>query len=310
MAANTFLEITRSLRLYVPQLSISLAEQFVRDRYRRILDRRDWSGMRRESEFHLRAEKSDGTVTVVRDSASVSGLGTAWDSNDIGRQFKVGTGSPIYTIVDVDAPGQTLTLDRTMGITSGSSLLYRIFDGYVIPEADFLRFITVTDPLQGWRLYHWITSAELNTMDPQRNFFGMPYLLADRVYNVATAGTSNPVPQYEAWPFTTAARTLYYTYIRRGDDLVNDTDVPMWPIRSDIIVSGALADVARWPGTRENPNPYFASPTYWRAYEAEFEDKMLEIERRDEDIFISMLQETSNFRLVPMSANWIQSHVI
>lgn len=312
MAANTFLETTRSLRLYVPQLPITLAEQFIRDRYRRILGRRDWSAMRREAEFQLNDQKSDGTVSFTRSTATVTGTGTSFAATDVGRQFKVGTGSPIYTVIDVDVTGQILTLDRPIGVATSTGVGYRLIDAYVTPPADFLKFIVVTDPLQGWRLRHWITAPELQTMDPQRNFFGQPYVLADRMFNVATAGTSDPRPQYEAWPYTTSARTLYYVYQIRVADLVNPGDLPIWPVRSDAIVAGALADVARWPGTATSPNPYFARPEYWRAYELEFEDKMGEIERVDEDIYITMMEQYpySNYRLAPMSASFIQSHAL
>ena len=303
---NTFLETTRSLRLYVPQLPIPLAEQFIRDRYRRILERRDWSATRVEAEFLLNAQNSTGTVEIVRGDDLVFGTGTAFVATDIGRQFKVGVGSPVYTVIDVDTLAQRLTLDRPVGVNSGTGLPFRIFSGYVVPPTDFLRFLTVTDPLQGWRLRHWITAEELNSIDPQRNFFGQPYDLADRMYSIGGA------PQYEAWPYTAAARTLYYIYIRRADDLIDDNDEPIWPIRSDAIVAGALADVARWPGTTENPNPYFTRPEYWKSYEGEYEDKMIEIERRDEEIYMTMLQQwpynLSNF--APLSANWLQVHAV
>ena len=150
-------------------------------------------------------------------------------------------------------------------------------------------------------------------MDPQRVFFGQPYVLADRLYNVATAGTSAPVPQYEAWPFNTTQRTLYYTYIRRADDLINDDDIPVWPIRSDVIVKGALADVARWPGTSENPNAYFTRPEYWKSYDNEYEDLMIEVERRDEELYLTMLSQwpySQTMTWAPLSASWIQSHAL
>lgn len=142
-------------------------------------------------------------------------------------------------------------------------------------------------------------------MDPQRTFTGQPYILADRMYSSGT-------PQYEAWPYNTTARTLYYTYSSRPADLINDTDVPIWPLRSDVIVAGALADVARWPGTTDKPNPYFARPDYWKSYEATFEDLMVELERRDEEVYMTMLQQYpyNQGRLAPMSASFIQSHAL
>lgn len=313
MAANTFIEMTRSLRLYVPQLPITLAEQFIRDRYRRILERRDWSATRRESQFLLEDAKTDGTVGFIRGETSITGTGTSFTSDDVGRQFKCGTGSPVYTITAVDELNQILTLNMPIGVATGAGLSYWILDAFVTPPEDFLRFVVVADPLQGWRLRHWITSGELMSMDPQRTFFGQPYLLADRMFDVATAASSNAYrPQYEAWPYTTSARTLYYMYIAQVPDLVNPDDQPIYPVRSDAIVAGALADVTRWPGTADQPNPYFTRPEYWKSYEAEFEDKMIEIERRDEDLFMTQLEmyPMLNYTLAPLSASFIQSHAL
>ena len=305
-SANTFLQITRSLRLYCPQLPISLAEQLIRDRYRRILERRNWSATRVESEFQLGNAKIGGTVTWTYQTNVVIGSGTSFSATDVNRQFKAGTGSPIYTIVAVDPVNQILTLDRNIGIATPSTpQTYFVADCYVSPPSNFLQFIVVSDPLQGIRLRHWVTAGEMAGIDPQRTFMGQPYVLADRLYNLQ--GT----PQFECWPYNTTQRTLYYIYIARPPDLINDNDTPIWPIRSDVIVSGALADMARWPGTQEQPNPYFTQPNMWGTYDREYEDKMIEIERRDEDVYLTMLQssEWSNYPLAP-SATYVQSHAI
>jgi hypothetical protein len=307
---NTFINITRNLRLYVPQLPVTLAEQFIRDRYRKIISRRDWSATRRESQFILSASKSDGTTIVIRGSTTVAGAGTSFASTDVGRQFKQGVGSPVYTITAVDVNLQELTLDQAFGGASGTGTYY-VFDGYVTPPEDFLRFILVSDPLQGWKLRHWITSQELMAMDPMRTFFGQPYVLADRMFNLYTSN-GVPRPQYECWPYTTANRVLYYTYIAQPDDLVNDSDIPIWPITTDVLVKGALADVARWPGTMTDPNPYFQRPEYWRSYDADFENHIIDLERQDEDIYITMLDldPFSSYPLAPLSASFVQSHAL
>lgn len=300
--------------MYCPQLPISLAQQFIRDRYRRILGRRPWSGLRRQSQFLLNPQKIDGTVTIVNGQSTVQGVGTSFASTDVGRQFKAGTGSPVYTITAVDVLNQILTLDMPVGVLSGSGLKYYIIDAFVTPPDDFDRFVIVSNPIQGWRLHLWVTAGELNAMDPQRTFFGQPYAIVDKLYNIATAGSNPPKPMYEAWPYATTAQTLYYIYMIQGADLINDTDIPIWPIRSDAIVSGALADVVRWPGTAAEPNPYFARPEYWKAYEVEFEDKMIEIERKDEEIYLTQLEMFPSFGypMAPFtfSGSWLQSHAI
>lgn len=303
MAANTLLEMSRSLRLYVPQLPATLAEQFIRDRYRRVLEARDWSALRTEAEFQLNVSKSDGTVSITRGTDTVTGTGTSFAATDAGRQFKIGT-SPIYTVTTVNSTTE-MVLDRDFGGDTATGATYKIFDGYITVPSDFLRFDTVVDPSQGWRLRTGITAGELNQIDPQRTYFGTPYVLADRLYS------STGRPQYEVWPYTDAAKTLYYTYIKQADDLLDEDDTPIYPLRSDVLVSGALADVARWPGTATQPNPYFTRPEYWRSYDLEFMDKMVEIERRDEEIYMTMLQQWpySNYSMAP-SASWIQSHAV
>lgn len=301
--AENLLQMSRRLRLYVPSLPPTLAEQFIRDRYRTILERKDWSGLRQESEFILDESKTDGTVLVTRKSDIVVGTDTNFELSDVGRQFKVGS-SPVYTIVDVTVLSQTIELDRAFGGSTDTDAEYTIFDGYVSPPEDFLRFLEIIDLTNGWRLHKHITAEELNMWDPQRTNFGMPYCVIDRLFDLGNQ------PQYELWPYNTEDRTIYYTYQSRGSDLVLDVDEPIYPIRSDAIVAGALADAARWPGTKDDPNPYFARPDYWKTYEDEFEAKMIAIERVDEDLYLTWLKQISSYPFAPMSASFIQSHAI
>lgn len=300
--------MTRSLLLYVPQLPIPLAEQFIRDRYRRILERKDWAGQRAEAEFLLNNQKIDGTVALTRGVNTVTGTATSFAATDVGRQFKAGGDSPIYTVATW-ASTTSITLDRVYGGATTTSTTYRIFDGYVTVPSDFLRFVSVVDNEAGFRLRHWITADEIASVDPQRTNFGQPYCLADRMF-VNVAGI--PTPQYEVWPYSTNARNLYYVYLKRPVDLINDSDTPLWPIRSDAIVAGALADAARWPGTPTEINPYYRRPELWISYEKEYEDKMIELERRDEDLTLTWLSSNdwASYPFYPWSAGFIQSHSI
>lgn len=302
---SDFIQMVRSLRLFVPQLSLSLAEQFIRDRYRRLLERRPWSALRGEGEFLFDAAKTDGRVTFVRGTPTITGVGTTFDADDVGRQFKAGSGSPVYTITAVDVGGQILTLDANIGVVTTANASYQIFDGYVTPPDDFMYFLVATDPIQGYNIRHWVTQDDLNAWDPMRTFFGQPYVLADRMM------ISNQ-PQYEAWPYATTERVIHFYYIKRGADLVDDTDIPIWPIRSDVIVTGALADVCRWPGTAQQPNPMFARLDIQRTYEAEYEDKLVDLERADESIFMTWLSSNSwlSQPFAPFSTNYLQTHVV
>jgi len=307
--ANNFLEMSRSLRLYCPSLDIFLAQQFIRDAYRQICDRRPWSGLRAENQILFQNQKTTGTVTVVNNSTTVTGSGTTFASTDVGRQFKAGVGSPIYTITAVDVGLQTLTTDLAIGIASASGLSFTIFDGYVTMPTDFKKLIVAVDPQTGYKLRHWVTQDQLLRWDPQRNFFGLPYALVDRRYN------SSGVVQYEAWPYSTSQRVVSYFYTKQAADLVNDTDTPIWPIRSDVIVSRALADLCRWPGVADQPNLMASGPNAEynrRSYLAEFEDKMVDLERQDEEIYMTWLSDTDwyGWPWAPLSANFLQSHAV
>lgn len=304
--ADSYLNMTRSLRLYVPSLDIFLAQQFIRDAYRSICERRPWSGLRAENQIQFQNQETTGTVTVVNGSPSVVGAGTAFASTDVGRQFKAGVGSPIYTILTVDPIGQTLTIDQNIGIASGSALPFTIFDGYVTMPSDFKKLIVAVDPQTGYKLRHWVTQDQLLRWDPQRNFFGLPYALVDRRFN--SAG----IIQYEAWPYSTSQRVVSYYYTRQVPDLVNDTDTPIWPIRGDVIVSLALSYVCRWPGTSDQPNLYFGNEAVRRSYEGEAMDKLVDLERVDEEIYMTWLSDTEwyGWPWAPLSANFLQAHAV
>jgi len=305
--ADSFGSMVGALRLYVPDLPLTLAEHFIRDRYRRLAERRPWAGLRRESEFLVNAAKTAGTVTVTNNSTSIVGAGSAFAASDVGRQFKIGIGSPIYTVATVTDPTH-LTLDRVWGGVTAGTQTYKVWDGYVTVPTDFMRFIAVTDPLRGWRLRHWITQDELIRWDPQRTFTGDPYALIDRRFS------ASGVPQYELWPYCLTQRGLPYYYIARPADLVDDDDEPFYPMRGDVIVSGALADLCRWPGTPDAKNPMFnlQNMTLFRTFEAEFEDKLVELERADEDVYMTWYANNSwaEWPFAPMSAAYIQSHAV
>lgn len=303
MAADTFSTMYRELRLWVPELPIFLAKKFINQRYRRLADMRGWAGLRAEGEFLINAAYSTGTVTVTRNSTTVTGSGTAWAASDVGRQFQAGNRAPAYTITAV-ASGTSLTLDRVYGGDTASGSAYRILDAYVTVPADFKRFIVVTDPAQNWRLRHWVTQEEINRWDPARTYTGSPWALADRRFN------SSGVPQYELWPYGTSAKNFPFYYTKQVADLAVDDDQPFYPLRGDELVKGALADLCRWPGVPSRPNPMFGKTDLYRSFEAEFQDRLNDLEREDESLYMTWLSEAawSEWSVSPVDAKFMQNH--
>ena len=302
--ADTYADLWRSLRLHVPQLPPLLAQRFIKERYRQICERGPWSRLRTEIQLLTNVVVSAGTVAVTRGSLTVTGTGTAWAAIDVGRQFQVSSISPTYTITAVDVGPQTLTLNLVYGATTATGASYRILDGYVSMPADFMRWLVLVDPQRGWRIRHWVTQEELSRHDPQRINAGDPWVLVDRAYS--SAG----LIQFEWWPYPTTARPYVGYYIKRAADLVNPTDTPIWPLRGDEILKGALVDVCKWPGTSEQPNPLFGQTQLMRTYEAEFQDLLIELERQDQDIASTWYTEVgwADWPFAPLDAKFLQNH--
>src|SRR4029077_16658244 len=144
---------------------------------------------------------------------------------------------------------------------------YSIVQAYITPSpSDFHAFYSVLDPDNGWLLRLGFNSKELDRIDARRAATGVPRIVANNVYNSLNVG------MYELWPHPNTQKQYPYTYERRIPDLINATDTPPNILRSDLLVKGALADLARWPGTIELKNPMY-DPYFnqWKNREAEFE---------------------------------------
>ena len=306
---DTFASMYKALRMWAPDLPIFLAKQLIRDRYRRVAERRIWSALRAESEFILSDAKDAGTVTATRSSATITGSGTDFQSTDVGRQFQVGMRAPTYTITAVGSTTD-LTIDRVYGDSLvGADLNYRILDAYVTCPTDFKSFIVVYDPKQNWRLRHFVTQDDIARLDPARTSAGTPWALVDRRFS--TIASTLGQATYEMWPYTVSERNYPFYYEKQVADLSLDADIPEIPVRGDILVRGALADVCRWPGSVERPNPmYDPRGTQYQTWDKEFEVGIAELERQDENTYMTWLNNNdwAMWPYAPMDSKFIQNH--
>jgi len=115
MALDTYTSIAGKVLLRCPMAGPLLARDWVTNAFRQVAERRPWSWLVKQGQFVLPALYNTGTATLVQNSATVTGIATAWTTALIGRQFRLTTTTPIYTITAVDAGLQTLTLDLPWG---------------------------------------------------------------------------------------------------------------------------------------------------------------------------------------------------
>ena len=301
MAQATLLEMAREIHLYSDEVCpIPMATRWVRDRYRKICERTLWSFKLGRGTFYTPAEYATGTVTMTNDSTTVTGSSTVWTSTHVSQQFVVeGT---VFTISAVGG-NTSLTLDQKWYGATESSLTYSIRQAYITPTpTDFHAFYSVVDVANSWPLQLGINVKEIDRIDARRASTGTPRLLANGVYNSSNAAV------FELWPHPTALTQYMYTYEKRVTDLVNATDTPPSIIRSDVIVKGALADLARWPGTAERRNPmYDLYFTQWKNREAEFESELNRLIVEDQSILLTDLSFTHGSQ-IGVDARYMQNH--
>lgn len=194
MALDTFDDVWGKVLLRVPQAGSLLARDWVTNAFRRVAERRRWSWLIKQGQFVVPATYTTGTVTATRYATTVVGVGTTWTGDMVGRQFRIGNATPIYTIKDVTST-TTLELDAPWGSTTVTGVTYEIYQCFFTPPNDFHAFICVWDPSYNWQLFTNYSQQELNAWDAQRANSGQAYLVAGRDYSSSSVGTVSAVVQ-------------------------------------------------------------------------------------------------------------------
>jgi len=309
LALSTFNGLWKQLLLRCPSASLFLAREWIDYSYRQIWDRRRWSWLTAKSQFLLNNVVNAGLVNVTRGNLDVIGMGTAFTSDLVNRQFRVGLSTPIYTIVDVP-DATTLTLSEVWGGATTSSINYQIYNAYVTAAEDFQSFVSVWDPNFNWQLALYTTQEELNSWDAQRSNTGTSYCVASYKYD--DLFSNPPLPMFEIWPHQTANYVFPYLYIRRPQDLSDPGAMLPRYIRGDVLLEGALAQAARWPGTKTDPNPYFNLQLAMQ-HEAKYEKYVMQLETADDEIYESDMLVASVSQMpiatFPLGdSRWLQAH--
>ncbi len=408
MANDTYTQVVGRVQLRCPLASRFLAEDWVRNAFRKIYRRRRWSWLMKYGQFLFPLITNTGTVTVTRSSTIVTGSGTSFTSTLAGQQFRTGTTYPIYTIESVQSATQ-LTLTVPWGGATDSTQNYQIYQAYVTVPSDFHAFISVYDPNFNWQLLTDFTQNQLNAADAQRANSGNAYLLAwldftqqsigvvaqpvqvegtgdspgssgvytgpvNALFTVeltttgvpgtavykwkknegayttgvttsasgaaqtlqdgvqvyfptgfsytsgdvwvisTTAGANAGLQRFEVWPHLQMLYVLPFLYETVPPDVSDPGASIPRSITGDILLEGALADAASWPGpSTDKPNPYYRLELSDR-HTKRFEAMVNELEVRDEDMAMQNVtyQACMGLPFAPTPAlgdsNWLQTH--
>lgn len=300
MAVQTFRDVWGLVALHVPLAPPTLVQSWVQSAYDELVGRRHWAFLRTDALITTLASRSL-TVTFTAGSTAITSA-ALFVATDAGRQIRVGTNSPIYTI-DVVTNASNATLTQLYAGTSGAQTAI-IRDIYLPMPANFRSIHTVTDQTIQRPVAWWISKERLDLFDPGR-------VASDTRFRVLAAAAISTVTSlagrvtYEAWPYPTAAGSYILQYFKRTDTLADDDQftgvLATW---TGALQKGALAEAAMWPGTPTQKNPYF-NLALSKRLEDEFmlQQKMLDV--LDDDQYLMDLQQTdlSKYGLAALSAD-------
>lgn len=176
-----------------------LAKQLIQDSWHTLQARKEWSWRRRSGSFAPPDIYLTGTVSTNVDAGNpflITGVGTTWTPQMIGRQIRIGgLLYPYYTIQGWVSATQIL-IDQAWAGPDVSGQVYNILQCYFPVPDDFGYFEVAVSIKDGYRLWTNVTEADLALMDPQRTNQGQTYAVAFRDFTSqfgGVVGTCIPV---------------------------------------------------------------------------------------------------------------------
>lgn len=212
--ADDYTEVWNRVLLRAP-VDPAQAQAFVKDAFQQFAERREWSWMIRNSTFAPPNLVNNGIATATPNSANVVGTNTTWDQTMIGRQFRFGIYTPIYTVSAVDSP-TSLVLDQPWIGQAQVSQGYLLYQAYYSTPADFREWLTLKDPQNNFKLHTNIMQPQLDFWDPQRSQNQTPRCVAFLDYGGGKNGSQGSVGAIMrvagAGPAPVATTTFGYSY--------------------------------------------------------------------------------------------------
>jgi|ERR1700738_1193413 len=286
MSSTSFGDLWNELTAQVKVLDALAAQKFINRAWSDVGKAYEWSWLRALGVFSAPAIISTGLVSINQFSRDLTFDATAAAILDAltldipltTRQIKI-AGGPPYSIASY-TPGGTATLDPLGLVFQEASAVTATFvivkAYYAPPSPDFARFISVRDPISGYRLAFGsqFTQEALDRYDPVRSDASQPRCIATLYSKLSDAGIDGggPAtgqitafsPRWEIWPHPTTARGFQIAYRKRTVDFVNDDDTIPDSISPDLIITRAKYRAYEWAETNKAGQPDLLS-TNWMA---------------------------------------------
>jgi hypothetical protein len=330
---DNFLSYYSNLKAFVPKISVELAKVLVNRARRDIYSSRLWSFLIVESQLTTPPLVTAGAATFTQYSTSVVGdaiASAAWTglANPFitMRQIRMSSG-PLYNITSADFTNPVavvLTLDRPYQELTVAGSGYLMYQAYYpptdpltnAPTADFEKWISVYDPINGYALKLNLTQEWLNRADPLRGDVGQPYFVCNYM-DKPIAGGADPTPYFELWPHPTdgvSRKCLYkkgnLDWTAGGDALPSELSVELLEVRARYRAyewaeanKGTHPELAKtnWMAMRQelmNPRDRSSYPYLLAKAKAEDENRMP----------INFVKSSRAMARFPIDSNFLQAH--
>lgn len=271
-------QMLRQLTNWYPNLDPEVAGRFINDRYRQVIDRRSWYGLKIRGMASTPQVVNTGQATVTNGSPTVQGTGTTWTPALVGLQFRQTFTQPFQTIINVDATHQVITLDTPYpGPTFGPAGYY-IVQAYMTFGANIKRFEWAVNQLFGWPIKVNVPVQVINAEDTWRMSYGWATTFAVR------PPTPDGQYQVEIWPTPYPAQTFPFEAWTQPPNMVDDTDAPVAWVRSDLIVTGALSDALLYRPKQNSAYDPASAVAISDRKSKQFDHDLLEMENADEGL--------------------------
>jgi hypothetical protein len=322
-----FSELVAELTGIVPGYSAFLAKRDLNKAYRDILDRRTWSFAIQEGGFVAPALIQAGSVTVTQNSNLVVADATAAPALQAvaaatppltQRQFRIASAGAIYNITAWNNGASTLTLDRPIMEPSGTLTTYMVYQCYFGPppqaiqpdgSADFNRWISVLDPINGFALDQDKSKAWLDIRDPQRTTTDLACYLFDY-----KASGSAQVPLSEFWPHPTSGQEYVCLYKSRGLPFTAGNQPLPQVIPDSLVLDRALAKyVYRWAAINAGRDPKLAKTNWLALQQNALKQWTIDLQAaklEDDNVYLQSIVGPLRKKgfLGPVDSNFLQSH--
>lgn len=194
--ADDLITLSNRLLSQAPSIGILLARQFISDSYRTLESRREWSWRRKSGIFAPPDIYSTGQVTTnvaAGNPTTITGIGTTWTPDMVGRQIRIG--GLLYPYYDVVGylSATSLLLDRPWAGPDVVTQSYYILQVYYPVPDTFGYFYSVVSIKDALRLSITATESDLNVFDPQRTMLSQTYAVVFKDYSPIYGGVVGPV---------------------------------------------------------------------------------------------------------------------